>query len=320
MMSKAVNAPSSPRYFVAWLRLLVLLPLFLLRDSSARTTWPSPVELENTIARIAHPAAFIPDDADGISSVSFFDPAPVGAATKRGWQWTPDSRVIAAAPAPAAAPAAAAGLSSATRTELTGMTGRTAGTGLTAVPPANPPPHPALTPVHPARTLAALQRAPRLPASPSGGVQPAQHAQLAAHWRNSPQLRDRFLASLWGNPAPTAPRDPAAPEASTFRSPSLGDPATRAALDAQLSFNPLTVVSGQLRAFATDPALTAEFTADPAIRREYNFLGCRLPGRAAELRLGLMDLAEKQFRLNPGNVRSEESRQHTATVSARFKF
>ena len=292
MMSKSVNVPPSPRFVVSWLRLLVLLPLFLLRDSAARTTWPSPVELENTIARIAHPAALIPDDADGLLSVSFFDPATIGAATKRGWQWTPDSRAIAATPAvanpsvPMARP---------------------------AVPLANPLPRPA-------RTLAALQHAPALPASPATGVPHAQHSQLATHWRNSPQLRDRFLASLWGNPAPTAPRDPATSATSALRSPGLGDPAARAALNAQLSFNPRTVVSSQLRAFATDPVLTTGFTGDPALRREYNFLGCRLPGRASELRFGLTDLTEKQFRLNPGNVRSEESRERTATVSARFKF
>ncbi len=309
MMSKAANVPPSPSLIVAWLRLLVLLPLFLLRDSSARTTWPSPLELENTIARIAHPAAFIPDDVDGLVSVSFFDPATVSAATKRGWQWTPDSRAISAVPA---VPAASS--NSATLTALT---------ALTAIHPANPPPHPALTPVRPARTLAALQHAPVLPASPATGVQHTQHtqhAQLAAHWRHSPQLRDRFLASLWGNPAPTMPHDPAASTAPTFRRSSLGDPTAHAALDARLSFNPLTVVSSQLRGFANAPALTTEFAPDPTTRREYNFVGCRLPGRAAELRFGLMDLTEKQFRLNPGNVCSEESRERTAMVSARFKF
>lgn len=310
MMSKAVNAPPLPRFVVSWLRLLMLLPLFLLRDSSARTTWPSPVELENTIARIAHPAALIPDDADGLATHSFFAPATAGAAAKRGWPETPDSRAFSA-------------VSTAANTTTGARPSPAALPAPSATHPANSPPHPVPTPVHPARTLAARHTAPPSPTS-SAAASPrapiSQHAQLAADWRNSPQLRDRFLASLWGNPAPTAPGEPAAPAASTFRSPSLGDPAARTALDAQLSFNPLTVVSGQLRAFATDPALTAAFADDPAIRREYNFLGCRLPGRAAELRLGVMDLAEKQFRLNPGNVRSEESRQHTATVSARFKF
>ena len=303
MMPTPENAPPSPRFIVSWLRLLVLLPLFLLRDSSARTTWPSPVELENTIARIAHPAALLPTDADGLATVSFFDPVTVGAATKRGWQWTPDPRAIPAVPAPAALDQPPPPLA------------------WPAVHPVNPPPHPAPTPVRPARTLAARQHAPPHPASPTPGIQPAEPAQLAAHWRHSPQLRDRFLASLWANPLPTQPR---APVASTFRNPSLGDPAERTALSAQLSFNPFTVVSSQLRAFATAPAataaLTASFTDDLALRREFNFLSCRLPGRAAELRLGLMDLTEKQFRLNPGNVRSEESRERTATVSARFKF
>lgn len=301
MMSKAANVPPTPSLIVAWLRLLVLLPLFLLRDSSARTTWPSPLELENTIARIAHPAALIPADADDLVSLSFFDSATIGAATKRRWEWTPDSRASlssaeAARSNPVAPPASP------------------------AIHPANPSPHPAPHPTHPARTLAARQTASQLPSSAPAAVPPAQHAQLAAHWRHSPQLRDRFLASLWGNPAPTMPHDPAASTAPTFRRSSLGDPTAHAALDARLSFNPLTVVSSQLRGFANAPALTTEFAPDPTTRREYNFVGCRLPGRAAELRFGLMDLTEKQFRLNPGNVRSEESRERTAMVSARFKF
>ena len=300
MMSKPENAPPSPRFLVAWLRLLVLLPLFLLRDSSARPTWPSPVELENTIARIAHPVELIPNDVEVISPVSFFQPVIVSLPTKRGWRWTPDAKAVIAT--------------------VTVDSARTSPAALPASPavrPVTPPSHPALTPVRPARTLAATRIAPpHPPASPHSPASP-DASQLAAQWSHSPQLRDRFLASLLRNPSPSHAPGTAA---SVSRSPTLADPDARAALNAQLSFNPLTVVSTQLRAFATDPVLTASFTGDPALRREYNFLGCQLPGRASELRFGLTDLTEKQFRLNPGNVRSEESREHTATVSARFKF
>ena len=298
MMPKPEHATPSPGYLVAGLRLLVLLPLFLLRDSAARPTWPSPVELENTIARIAHPVELIPDDSEVISATSFFQPAIATLPAKRGWRWTPDSRAVTVVPA----------------TAITADSARTSPPALIASPavhPAFPPPPPALTPVRPARTLAASRVTPsHSPASPAA-------SQLAAQWRHSPQLRDRFLASLLRNPAPTRSQNAAA---SLSRSPNLADPDSRSDLDAQLSFNPLSVVASQLRAFATDPALTAESSGAAACRREYNFLGCRLPRSETELRFGVMDLTDKQFRLNPGNVRSEESREHTATVSARFKF
>lgn len=280
MTQKPKNANSTRRVLVFAIRALALLPVLTLRDSAARPTWPAPVELENTAARLAHPAEFLPEEsetrAENSSAATFFQPTLPALPPKKSWPAMALPAVAASTDAPA--------------------------------PQAAPPP---VAPQRP-RTLAAVRgTSPPSPPAPTPNVTPLTDA-----WNRSPQLRDRYLAALLREPPPA----PAAPAATTSRSPSFARPDAHSPLAAQLSFNPLNVVSAQFRALATPANSTADFRRLETARPEYNFLGCRLPHSQTELRLGFMDLTDKQFRLNPGNIRSEESRERTAAVSARFQF
>jgi outer membrane receptor for ferric coprogen and ferric-rhodotorulic acid len=50
------------------------------------------------------------------------------------------------------------------------------------------------------------------------------------------------------------------------------------------------------------------------------FLGYRFPRRAAELRVGLLNLADRDYRLNPLNLYLELPRDRTLTVSLNFNY
>ena len=50
------------------------------------------------------------------------------------------------------------------------------------------------------------------------------------------------------------------------------------------------------------------------------FLGYRFPHRHAELRLGILNLADRDYRLNPLNLQSELARRRTFTASLRLNF
>ena len=299
MTSKPQNGSSTRRCLLFVVRALVLLPVLALRDSAARPTWPAPVELENTAARLAHPAEFLPEEnevpAANFSAAIFFQPTLPALPTKKAWPGFSQPAVATTATAPVPATASHAALS------------RPPAPTFAPALPASPSPG---APQRP-RTLAAV-RGTTLPATaPRGNL-----AQLSDQWNHSPQLRDRYLASLLREPPPA----PTAPASAIAGSPRVARPDANSALAAQLSFNPFNVVSAQFRALATPANSTASFRTPETARPEYSFLGCRLPHSQTELRLGLMDLTDKQFRLNPGNVRSEESRERTAAVSARFRF
>ena len=294
MTAKPQTANSTRRLLVVVVRALVLLPVLALRDSDARPTWPAPVELENTAARLAHPVEILPEagetDATGFSATTFSPPTFSAFPPKKSWL---------AIPPPAVAP--------------TATTATTTGTSATPAPapaPATPtaaPPAPQSRP----RTLATVRGiAPPVPA-PQPDV-----ARLTDAWNRSPQLRDRYLASLLREP----PHALATTTSANSRSPNLAPPDASSALASQLSFNPVNVVSAQFRAFTVPADSAPTFRHLDTVRREYNFLGCRLPHSQTELRLGFMDLTDRQFRLNPGSIRSEESRERTAAVSARFQF
>jgi hypothetical protein len=50
------------------------------------------------------------------------------------------------------------------------------------------------------------------------------------------------------------------------------------------------------------------------------FAGYRFPRRRAELRLGLLNIADQDYRLNPLNLTGELPRDRTFTASFRFAF
>ena len=299
MTTESQNANFARRVLVVAVRALVLLPVLTLRDSSARPTWPAPVELENTAARLAHPAEFLPEEnevpAANFSAAIFFQPTLPALPTKKAWPGFSQPAVATTATAPVPATASHAALSR--------------------------PPAPTFAPALPASPEPGAPQRPRTLAAVRGTTLPATAptpnlAQLTDAWNRSPQLRDRYLASLLREPSHAS----AATTPATSRGPSLARPEADPLLAAQLSFNPINVVSAQFRALATPANSTASFRTPETARPEYNFLGCRLPHSQTELRVGFMDLTDKQFRLNPGNIRSEESRERTAAVSARFQF
>ena len=291
-----------PRPLVLILRVLVLLPLLTLRDSAARPTFPQPRELENTAARLVRLPPISADSAPLLEadprSADTFQPTPSLHLAKKTWTRPPPPAVASVTTTPSSATPSAPATSQ----------------PRPAFAPSHQPAtsaHPAPPPSRPTRTLAAARGYP--PQTP-----PADLTQLADQWNQSPQLRDRLLASFLRNPViPTT----TATATTTIRPANLDQPGNQAQpLNARLSFNPFHVVSHQLRAFATPADSAAGLRPPSGIPREYTLLGGRLPGGQAELRLGLLDLTEKQFRLNPGNFRSEESRERTAAVSARFRF
>ena len=50
------------------------------------------------------------------------------------------------------------------------------------------------------------------------------------------------------------------------------------------------------------------------------FVGYRFPRRRAEIRLGLLNIADQDYRLNPLNLTAELPRERTLLASFRFSF
>ena len=146
-------------------------------------------------------------------------------------------------------------------------------------------------------------------------------AQLASQWSRSTNFRDRYLASLLAAPAPANALAASVPARDAAASASLvaNDPAAKSSRFT-LFYSPFTKPQPFPRAL--DAAPSRPPVADESHRgfREYDLVTFRVPRSEAEVRLSIVNFNDPQFRLNPANIRSEESRERTAAVSARFRF